>query len=161
MNLKPFGQYQWERNKTLQCTKYNSICFCCLKTSCYTKLRETWLLIKYLNSWLFECSSIFSCLPNLVTIYTCKTMLNHSSMKTSIKSELLIVVFQKVSTKEGFLDWTTKIYIYSTPLDIPIDHFTVVSLVTWPWIVSEAGVDLVLIETSLLFICKSCCSYAN
>ena len=33
-----------------------------------------------------------------------------------------------------------------------IDHFTVVSLVTWPWIVSEAGVDLVLIETSLLFI---------
>ena len=35
------------------------------------------------------------------------------------------------------------------------------SLVTWPWIVSEAGVDLVLIETSLLFICKSCCSSAN
>ena len=44
---------------------------------------------------------------------------------------------------------------------IGIDHFTVVSLVTWPWIVSEAGVHLVLIETSLLFICKSCCSYAN
>ena len=44
---------------------------------------------------------------------------------------------------------------------VTIDHFTVVSLVTWPWIVSEAGVDLVLIETSLLFICKSCCSYAN
>ena len=44
---------------------------------------------------------------------------------------------------------------------LAIDHFTVVSLVTWPWIVSEAGVDLVLIETSLLFICKSCCSYAN
>ena len=34
-----------------------------------------------------------------------------------------------------------------------IDHFIVVSLVTWSWIVSEAGVDLVLIETSLLFIC--------
>ena len=42
-----------------------------------------------------------------------------------------------------------------------IDHFTVVSSVTWPWIVSETGVDLVLIETSLLFVCKSCCSYAN
>ena len=26
---------------------------------------------------------------------------------------------------------------------------------------SEAGVDLVLIQTSLLFICISCCSYAN
>ena len=30
-----------------------------------------------------------------------------------------------------------------------IDHF--VSLVTWLWIVSEAGVDLFLIETSQLF----------
>ena len=26
---------------------------------------------------------------------------------------------------------------------------------------SEAGVDLVLIQTSLLFVCRSCCSYAN
>ena len=42
-----------------------------------------------------------------------------------------------------------------------IVHFTVVSLMTWPWIVNEAGGDLVLIETSLLFICKSCCSHAN
>ena len=49
-------------------------------------------------------------------------------------------------------------FYHSIPL---IDHYTVVFLVTWPWIVSEAGVDLVLIETSLLFICKSCCSYAN
>ena len=40
-------------------------------------------------------------------------------------------------------------------------HFTVVSLVTWHWIGSEAGGDLVLIQTSLLFICRSCCSYAN
>ena len=52
---------------------------------------------------------------------------------------------------------------YPTSASGIIDHFTVVSLVTWPWIVhvSEAGVDLVLIETSLLFICKSCCSYVN
>ena len=35
-----------------------------------------------------------------------------------------------------------------------IDHFTVVCLVTWPLNESEAGVDLVLIETLLLFICK-------
>ena len=34
-----------------------------------------------------------------------------------------------------------------------IDHFTVV-LVAWPLNESEAGVDLVLIETLLLFICK-------
>ena len=33
-------------------------------------------------------------------------------------------------------------------------HFTVVCLVTWPMNESEAEVDLVLIETSLLFLCK-------
>ena len=32
-----------------------------------------------------------------------------------------------------------------------IAHFSVVCLVSWPWIESEAGFDLVLIETSLLF----------
>ena len=42
-----------------------------------------------------------------------------------------------------------------------IDHFTFVDLVTWPLNGSEAGVDLVLIQTSLLFLCKSSCSYAN
>ena len=32
------------------------------------------------------------------------------------------------------------------------DHFTVVCIVAWPLNESEAGVDLVLIETSLLFV---------
>ena len=36
----------------------------------------------------------------------------------------------------------------------PIGHFTVVCLVAWPLNESEADVDLVLIETSLLFLCK-------
>ena len=35
-----------------------------------------------------------------------------------------------------------------------IDHFTVVCLVAWPLNENEAGGDLVLIETSLLFLCK-------
>ena len=35
-----------------------------------------------------------------------------------------------------------------------IDHFTFSCLVAWPLNESEAGVDLVLIETLLLFICK-------
>ena len=34
-----------------------------------------------------------------------------------------------------------------------IDHFTVLCLVAWPLNESETGVDLVLIETCLLFIC--------
>ena len=35
-----------------------------------------------------------------------------------------------------------------------IDHFTLVCLVAWPLNEIEAGVDLVLIEISLLFLCK-------
>ena len=35
-----------------------------------------------------------------------------------------------------------------------IDPFTVVRLVAWPLNENEAGRDLVLIETSLLFLCK-------
>ena len=35
-----------------------------------------------------------------------------------------------------------------------LDHFTVVCLVAWPLDENEAGGDLVLIEISLLFVCK-------
>ena len=35
-----------------------------------------------------------------------------------------------------------------------IDHFTVVSSVTWPLNGRESGGDLVLIQTSLLLLCK-------
>ena len=35
-----------------------------------------------------------------------------------------------------------------------MDHFTVVCLVAWPLNENEAGGDLVLIETSVLFLCK-------
>ena len=34
-----------------------------------------------------------------------------------------------------------------------IDHFTVMRLVAWPWNESETGVDLILLETSVLFLC--------
>ena len=37
---------------------------------------------------------------------------------------------------------------------LQIVHFTVVCLVTWPMNESEAGVDLVLIESALLLLCK-------
>ena len=35
---------------------------------------------------------------------------------------------------------------------LSIDHFTVVCLVDWPFNESEAGVDLILIETLLHFM---------
>ena len=59
---------------------------------------------------------------------------------------------------------TTDAFEFATSLLIPlgpIDHFTVVGKVTWPLTGSEAGVDLVLIQTSLLLLCKSSCSHAN
>ena len=45
--------------------------------------------------------------------------------------------------------------------DLSIGHLTVVCEVTWSWILSEAGGDLVMIQTTLLFIRRSYCSYAN
>ena len=36
---------------------------------------------------------------------------------------------------------------------IEIDHLTVFCLVAWPLYESEAGVDLVMLETSVLFLC--------
>ena len=42
-----------------------------------------------------------------------------------------------------------------------IDHFTVIGLMACPLNGSEAGADLVLIQTSLLLLWKSSCSYAN
>ena len=42
-----------------------------------------------------------------------------------------------------------------------VDHFTVVCSVTWPLDGSEAEVDLVLIQTSPLLLCKTSCSDAN
>ena len=44
--------------------------------------------------------------------------------------------------------------LYMLVCTAAIDHFTVSCLVAWPLNESEAGVDLVLIETLLLFICK-------
>ena len=44
---------------------------------------------------------------------------------------------------------------------LQIDHFTVVCLVTWPLDGSEARVELVLIQTSLLLLCKTSCSDVN
>ena len=44
---------------------------------------------------------------------------------------------------------------------LPIDHFSVVCLGTKSLSVSEAQVDLVLIQTLLVLICKSFSCYAN
>ena len=41
------------------------------------------------------------------------------------------------------------------------DHFTVVCSKTWPLNGRDAGRDLVLIQTSLLWLCKSSRSYAH
>ena len=45
-------------------------------------------------------------------------------------------------------------YFVNDTFSVAIDHFIVVCLVTWPLNESEAGVDLALIETSQLFLCK-------
>jgi len=57
------------------------------------------------------------------------------------------------------------VYFASKLMDIShvfwINHFTVVCSVTWPLDGIEAGVDLVLIEISLILLCKTSFSDAN
>ena len=55
----------------------------------------------------------------------------------------------------------SKFLCFFFPILWKIDQFTVVCLVTWPLDGSEARVDLVLIQTSLLLLCKTSCSDGN
>ena len=56
--------------------------------------------------------------------------------------------------KKKSVFWLSFLAGVLVPTALPIDHFTVVCLVAWPLNESEAGVDLVLLEILLLFICK-------
>ena len=68
-------------------------------------------------------------------------------------STLIILDITKTSSNNCLLLYRHQCFTgkYTT---FKIDHFTVVCLVTWPSIESEAGGDLVFIQTSLLFICN-------
>ena len=46
-------------------------------------------------------------------------------------------------------------YPVGKSLTFAIDHFIVVCFVTWTLIESDAGAYLVLVQTSLLLLCKS------
>jgi len=63
---------------------------------------------------------------------------------------------ERAGVKAG--DVIVEVNILSNPL---IDHFTVVCSVTWPLYGSEARIDLVLIQTSLLLLRKTSCSDAK
>ena len=65
-----------------------------------------------------------------------------------------------IPVTRNYLLYLQTVLIIAGP-GVTIDHFTVVGLVTWPLNGSEAGSDLVLIQTSLPLLCKSSCSYAN
>ena len=57
--------------------------------------------------------------------------------------------------------WSLHVYVIATVRESKfayqntINHFAAKCLVAWPLNEAEAGVDLVLIETSRLFLCKS------
>ena len=77
-----------------------------------------------------------------------RTLENNKTASWGLKAGLSPQPFHDPVVSLSCLIWT------STSKTLLIDHFTVVCLVPWPLNESEAGVDLVLIETSLLFICK-------
>ena len=55
----------------------------------------------------------------------------------------------------------TQVSLIITQVKNKIDHFSVVCSVTWPLNGSEVKGGLVLIQTSLLLLCKSSCFNAN
>ena len=67
-------------------------------------------------------------------------------MSERVKSISLMNIFLKNNylSHEGKREWVDS---------IEIDHLTVACLVAWPLYESEAGVDLVMLETSVLFLC--------
>ena len=87
-------------------------------------------------------------------IHEHQALCQHNRKKNSQISVKVSKIEIRTFLKLGFLT-------YCGEICMTIDHFTVVGLVTWPLNGSEAGVDLVLIQTSLLLLCKSSCSYAN
>ena len=82
---------------------------------------------------------------------TTKTMalrqLSLSTAKDQFSADTIVAqcTQKEKRMKQNVFTFTTK----------PIGHFTVVCLVTWPLSGSEAGGDLALIQTLLLFTCKS------
>ena len=77
-----------------------------------------------------------------------------SSYNLSNKSFEPAVVVNKTPVSQTDTHKCLGVQIDEKLEDRHIDRFTVVCLVAWPLNESEAGVDLVLIETLLLFICK-------
>ena len=83
-------------------------------------------------------------------------------MAASIIARSLTAIFTKsiltgIYPTEWKTDRVTPVFKKGIKSDLnndrPIDHFPVVCLVAWPLNEGEAGGDLVLIETSLLFLC--------
>ena len=65
-----------------------------------------------------------------------------------------MTIFAQIMLYDIICILTSSVIPSLTGLGGLIDHFTVVCLVAWPLNENEAGGDLVLIETSLLFLCK-------
>ena len=94
--------------------------------------------------------------PRVVGSRTCRHLVHYFLLR--VKSVCKVpspILLQRLNVRRNaFL-------IYSWRCSLLIDHFTVVCSVTWPFNGSEAGHDLVLIQTLPLLLCKSSCSYAN
>ena len=77
-------------------------------------------------------------------------MLNYNNVTTSSCAQVIV---QKIFRAKGLwygLEYVVCIIVWKFS---KIDHFTVACLVAWPLNESEAGGDIVLIETFLLFLC--------
>ena len=133
--------FKWPFSSTYLSVKNN-------KSAITKKFKEMWYVLS---------DSFNILLKQIISIALLKS---YSLFKTAIAFVLLtltvtsryVITFLFVSKQTLILSRTIQL----TPdcgKPTAIDHFTVSCLVAWPLNESEAGGDLVLIETSLLFSC--------
>ena len=97
--------------------------------------------------------------PRSLRQYTDKTGLtrecyNLGIQEVNTKTETVVLIVYQESLASSLF---ACLYMHKPQLEVTnrIDHFTVVCSVTWPLDGSEARVDFVLIQTSLLLLCKT------
>ena len=82
-----------------------------------------------------------------------RTTGNVSHLKISPAMSNLVWVLRNFNSSPGVRQATHQ-HSYTLQIESQIEHFTDLCLIAWPLNESEAGVDIVLIEIALLFLCK-------
>ena len=116
---------------------------------------------KIIRSEISNKSINLKCTEALVLINDFKVLLSTPSLGKLFQCLIILGKIVKITIFGSLLVLDFEAMTWTGNNSTIIDHFTTVCSVTWPLNGSEAGGDLVLIQTSLLLLCKSSCSNAD